>query len=105
MGRVNNHPVLGPAYTGKEFTIYFNGKQISAYEGDTVASALMANGIRTLRHHEVSGNPRGVYCNIGHCFECRVNADGQTVRACLTPATDGMVIRSIVMEGLGGAGK
>ena len=105
MGRVNNHPVLGPAKTGKEFTIYFNDQQVTAYEGDTVASALMASGIRTLRHHEVSGSPRGVYCNIGHCFECRVNADGQTVRACLAPAADGMEISSIVLESFGGAGK
>nr|WP_257350941.1 (2Fe-2S)-binding protein [Pseudalkalibacillus decolorationis] len=73
----------------------FEDQPYKAYEEDTIASALLANGIRMLRRHEESGSPRGVYCNIGHCFECRVTARGEEgVRACLTPVEDGMVVSS-----------
>ena len=67
----------------------------TGYEGDTIASALLANGIRKLRVHEESGNPRGIYCNIGHCFECRLTVDQEPgVRACLTQLQENMVIES-----------
>jgi sarcosine oxidase, subunit alpha len=94
--RVDNHPVLGKQGNHKQVTIYFNGEPHEAFEGDTIASALMAKGIYSLRHHEVSGNERGIYCNIGHCFECRVKLEGRkVVRACLTPVDDGMEIYSL----------
>src|SRR5699024_6074626 len=73
----------------------FDGKTYEGIENDTIASALLANGIRTLRKHEASGTARGIYCNIGHCFECRVTVDGKpNVRACLTPVTDNMIVES-----------
>src|SRR5699024_9025505 len=79
----------------KVVTFTFNGQEYEAYEKDTIASALLANGIRTLRHHEQSGTPRGIYCNIGHCFECRVTVDNvANVRACLTPIKENMIIES-----------
>jgi aerobic-type carbon monoxide dehydrogenase small subunit (CoxS/CutS family) len=31
---------------------------------------------------------------MGVCFECEVLVDGHWVRACLTPATDGMAIET-----------
>ena len=93
--RVNHHPVLGDLQKQKEMKIYFDGQEYTAYEGDTIASALLASGVRTLRFHEDKETPRGIYCNIGHCFECRVKIDGKkTVRACLTPAENQMQIES-----------
>lgn len=93
--RVNHHPVLGNLEKQREVTIYFEGKQYIANEGDTIASALLASGVRTLRHHEDKGTPRGIYCNIGHCFECRVSVNGKnTVRACITPVENNMRIES-----------
>ncbi|MCK9918121.1 (2Fe-2S)-binding protein, partial [Microbacteriaceae bacterium K1510] len=54
-----------------------------------------ANGIRHLRIHEEKGTPRGIYCNIGHCFECRVTVNGiPGVRACLTLVEAGMDVQS-----------
>lgn len=94
--RVEHHPVLGDIQKRNHITIYFNDQPYQVYEGETIASALMAEGVKTLRYHEVSGTPRGIYCNIGHCFECRVRVNEQkVVRACLTPVKDGMVIHSI----------
>jgi sarcosine oxidase subunit alpha len=93
--RVNQHPVLGNLENQKELKIYFDGQSYPARESDTIASALLASGIRTLRLHEDKATPRGIYCNIGHCFECRVTVDGKsTVRACLTPVKDNMQIES-----------
>lgn len=93
--RVTKHPVLELRQNRKEITFVFDDQKYKAYEEDTIASALLANGIRTLRKHEESGAPRGVYCNIGHCFECRVTAGREEgVRACLTPVQDGMVVSS-----------
>lgn len=93
--RIINHPVLGKLEEKKKVQFQFDGETYEGFENDTIASALLANGIRTLRKHEESGNPRGIYCNIGHCYECRVTVDGETnVRACLTPVKENMVIES-----------
>lgn len=93
--RIRNHQVLDPLDDKKEISFTFDGKTYNGYEGDTIASALLAHGIRTLRVHEESGTPRGIYCNIGHCYECRVTVDDRRgVRACLQPITDGMVVDS-----------
>ncbi len=93
--RVVHHPILGDIEKQEEVTIYFDGKQYEAYEGDTIASALLASGVRTLRCHEDKGTPRGIYCNIGHCFECRVRVNGKnTVRACITPVENNLQIES-----------
>jgi sarcosine oxidase subunit alpha len=93
--RIEHHPVLGQLEKQKKIQFQFDGKTYEGYEGDTIASALLANGIRTLRKHEETGNPRGIYCNIGHCYECRVTVEGtDNVRACLTPVTENMVVES-----------
>lgn len=93
--RVTDHPILGTLEEKKKVTFTFNDKQYTGYEEESLAAALLANGIRTLRHHEESGSPRGIYCNIGHCFECRVSINGkQGVRACLTPLKENMIVES-----------
>ncbi|MDR4442415.1 (2Fe-2S)-binding protein, partial [Bacillus cereus] len=73
----------------------FNDKEYETYENEPIAAALLANGIRTLRVHEDSGTPRGIYCNIGRCSECRVTVNNQmNVRACLTVVENEMVVES-----------
>ena len=93
--RIENHPILGHVGERKKVTFQFDGKTYEGFEGETIAAALLANGVRTLRKHEASGNPRGIYCNIGHCYECRVTVNGETnIRACLTPIQENMVVHS-----------
>lgn len=93
--RITNHQVLGQLKERKEVNFTFDNKSFTGYEGDTIASALLANGIRTLRVHEESGTARGIYCNIGHCFECRVTVNNRRgVRACLQLIEDGMIVKS-----------
>ncbi|UYQ76552.1 (2Fe-2S)-binding protein [Glutamicibacter sp. JL.03c] len=94
MKRIENHPVLGPlAKNPVDFV--FNDQPYTAIEGDSVVSALLANDIRALRRTRGTGQQRGVYCGIGHCYECRLTVDGDPgVRACLTPVADGMILAS-----------
>ncbi|TDQ35448.1 (2Fe-2S)-binding protein [Aureibacillus halotolerans] len=92
--RITSHPVLS-VQSCRSIEYIFNDQQLSGQDGDTIASALMASGIRQLRSHEESGEARGIYCNIGHCFECRVTVNGvKDKRACLTLLTEHMHISS-----------
>lgn len=76
-----------------EFT--FNGRKLVGLLGEPIASALLVNEIKSIRVCEVTGEERGVYCGIGHCFECRAEIDGvRNVRTCLTPLKENMVVRS-----------
>lgn len=93
--RVTNHPVLDPIDESKTISFTYNGEVYQGLAHESIAASLLANGIRTLRHHEESGSPRGIYCNIGHCFECRVTVnEKQGVRACLTRISEGLTITS-----------
>ncbi|GED71587.1 sarcosine oxidase subunit alpha [Brevibacillus reuszeri] len=94
-GRIEHHPVLGSLKERSSISFFFDEREFTAYESETVASALLANGVRTLRVQEETGAPRGIYCNIGHCYECRVTVNGvQGKRACLTLVESGMKITS-----------
>jgi predicted molibdopterin-dependent oxidoreductase YjgC len=66
-----------------------DGKPLRAPAGQSIAAALLASGRASLRKSP-SGDPRGLYCGIGICQECRVQADGRVVRACVTPVAAGM---------------
>jgi sarcosine oxidase subunit alpha len=72
---------------GKKFDIYFNGERVDAYEGETVAAALIANGNYIFRETEKK-NPRSMYCGIGLCNECMIEINGSSrTKACQTLAT------------------
>lgn len=70
---------------GHPFEMVVDGDVIRAYPGETVAAALLAAGKYTLRY--TTGGPRGLFCGIGYCHECRVTIDGRpNARACITAA-------------------
>jgi D-hydroxyproline dehydrogenase subunit gamma len=78
---------------GPAFTFRFDGHEIDAHPGETIAGALLAAGHRQLRSTRVGGRPRGLFCAIGACFECLVRVDGnRPVRACLTAAGPDMEV-------------
>ncbi len=93
MARITDHPVLGPLPEVAEVEFTFRGRVYTARAGEPIGAALMAAGVLGLRASEVSGEPRGIFCAIGHCMECRVTVDGQPgVRACLTDVRGGEVV-------------
>src|SRR5919201_1268414 len=72
-------------------TIYFDGRPIEAYIGDTVASAVYGAGIRLFSRSFKYHRPRGLLCCNGRCPNCMVEVDGTpNVRACTTPVAEGM---------------
>jgi D-hydroxyproline dehydrogenase subunit gamma len=72
-----------------------DGAPAIARVGDTVAAALLANGLVTTRRSPIAGEPRGAYCMIGVCFECLVTIDGVGNRqGCLVTVSDGMRVET-----------
>jgi predicted molibdopterin-dependent oxidoreductase YjgC len=78
----------------------FDGRRLQAYTSDTIASALIAAGVRTFNTHPSDGSARGGFCFVGRCSDCMVIADGQPgIMACTTPVRDGMAVET--QSGLG----
>jgi hypothetical protein len=70
---------------------YFSGRPIGGREGDSIAAALLAAGIRATRTSAISGMSRGPYCMIGACFECLALVDGKPgVQTCMMAVREGM---------------
>ncbi|MFP3986805.1 (2Fe-2S)-binding protein [Streptomyces sp. E11-3] len=91
---------LTDAHPGAAFTITFDGRELEALPGQTVAATLWSADVMSWRTTRGSGEPRGVFCGIGVCFDCLVTVnDRPGQRACLVPARPGDVIRT--QEGTG----
>lgn len=76
---------------GPAITIDFEGRAIRAFEGEPVALALLAAGVRVLARSPKYHRPRGAFCFEGHCASCYVRIDGTpNRRACMTPARPGL---------------
>ena len=74
---------------GKAVRIFVDGQPVPAYEGETIATALLAAG--RLVSRTINDQPLGVYCNIGICHSCVMTVDGVPgVRICRTPVSDGL---------------
>ncbi len=83
-----NRRVQAGVDRGKCFEIEVDDERILAYEGETIAAALLAAGKRICRKTTKKKTPRGIYCGIGICFECRMIVDGKhNTRVCQTLAT------------------
>jgi predicted molibdopterin-dependent oxidoreductase YjgC len=76
-------------------TFSFDGRAVPFEYGQSVAAALTADGVVTLRWTRRRNRPRGLFCGIGVCFDCLVRVDGAAnQRACLLPAREGMVVNT-----------
>jgi predicted molibdopterin-dependent oxidoreductase YjgC len=78
--------------TSAKVSFTFDGREISAPQGSTIAAALLGAGIRSFRNTPVSGDERGPFCLMGACYDCLVQIDGAAVQACMTPVHDGLVV-------------
>lgn len=92
--RINEHPILSLP-RGKTVFFTFDGHTYVGYEGEPIAIALHAAGIRVLSHGFKSGRPRGLYCAIGNCSSCLMTVNGEAnVRICVEKLTAGMIVES-----------
>ena len=83
------------AETGRTpITIVIDGEPVAAFRGDTLLVAML--GARDhLRISEFGDGRRAGFCLMGACQDCWVwTATGERLRACSTPATDGMAINT-----------
>lgn len=80
--------------------ILVNGIEVTAYEGESLATALIASGTLVMSR-DSSGRSRGAFCNMGVCFDCVVTVEdfalaaGVTatrVRACLAEVRSGLLV-------------
>ncbi|MCF1461158.1 MULTISPECIES: (2Fe-2S)-binding protein [Rhizobium/Agrobacterium group] len=76
-------------------TFFFNGSNMTARPGMTVAAALLSAGHTALRETPVSGAPRGPFCMMGACYDCLVSIDGETVQACMTIVEPGLKVERV----------
>lgn len=81
-----------------------DGRPAKALAGDSLLTALLANGAR-LRVNEFDRGPRAGFCLMGACQDCWVRLeDGRRLRACATPVAAGMRVLTGADEGAGGEG-
>jgi len=87
---------------GAAVTLLVDGCEISAYEGETIATAMLAAGLQGFRR-DSRGGWRAPYCNMGACHECLVRVrepaepagtDARWTRACMEPVRPGLVIET-----------
>ena len=93
-----SHRAIHPV--GRPLSFHFDGREIAALEGETIAAALSAAGIVEFRR-TASGASRGLHCGMGACFDCLVTVNGKIgQRACMTKAAAGMDVTSALPENL-----
>lgn len=92
--RVLNHPIL-PTPERKQINIFWQGQKLSAYAGETIAAALIANHIHIFGYHPKDGSPQGIFCANGQCSQCMVLANGKPVKSCMEQVVDGQRIEPL----------
>ncbi|MFZ5919259.1 MAG: FAD-dependent oxidoreductase [Chloroflexota bacterium] len=95
--RIVEHPIL-PIEPRESVAFYWQGQKLLAQQGETIASALFANGVRVFGHHPKDGAPQGIFCANGQCAQCLVLADGKPVKSCMELVRPG--VRVEPAEGL-----
>jgi sarcosine oxidase subunit alpha len=69
----------------------FEGREVSFEPGDTIASALYRDGVRTFSRSLKYHRRRGLYCGTGDCPNCLMTVDERpAVHTCTAPCAQGM---------------
>jgi sarcosine oxidase subunit alpha len=76
---------------GEPVTFILDGVPATAYLGESIVAAILNSG---------GTRRRAVFCNMGGCGDCTVEAtwpsgDTRHVRACITPVTPGLRVRCL----------
>jgi thioredoxin reductase len=90
--RIRTHPIID-FKKRKQLPFFFQKKKIVGEEGDTIASALHAAGVKTLTTSLKYESPRGFFCGIGKCSSCLMRVNGvPNVRICIAPLMEGIQV-------------
>ncbi|MDI6839798.1 MAG: (2Fe-2S)-binding protein [bacterium] len=91
--RLIKHPIV-EFKRGKKVKFYFEAKELEAYEGETVASALIASGVKIFRYSKHYKRPLGFFCAIGKCSSCLMEINGvPNQMTCMRLVEEGMKVR------------
>lgn len=94
-GRIKEHPILGIVEKGRLVKFTFDGNEMEGCEGEPIAAALKAAGVKVHRYTKKEHEPRGIFCAIGRCTDCVMVVDGvPNVRTCITPLRAGMEVKT-----------
>lgn len=88
--RIWEHPII-TFKRGRRVKFYFNGVEVEAYEGESIAAALYAIGVNVFTRSIRLGRPRGLFCMIGKCSSCFMKVNGiPNTRTCIEPVRSGV---------------
>ena len=97
--RIREHPILD-FRKGPLVEFEHDGRKLEGHEGESIAAALHAAGVRVLRHSIRLNRPRGFFCAIGRCSSCLMTVDGvPNVMTCVTALKAGMRIETQTGKG------
>ena len=90
---MTKHGAGQPAGPRAVLQLTVDGLAVEARRGDTLLTAILADGLRHVRTSEFGDGPRAGFCWMGACQDCWVVVEGRgTVRACTTLAESGMAV-------------
>ncbi|OQB95451.1 MAG: Hydrogen cyanide synthase subunit HcnB [Spirochaetes bacterium ADurb.Bin110] len=95
MNRIEHHPILSVKNNLTLVNFSFDGEEMSGYEGEPVASALISDSRHVFSYHFRDGFPQGLFCANGQCAQCTMLIDGIPKKSCVTPLVQGMDVRTI----------
>lgn len=92
---------------GSAIPIRVDGASVSAFAGETLATALLAAGCSAFGT-SLRGVPKAPFCNMGQCLECLVwltrrDSGRSRVRACITDVEPEMQVETA--DSSGGCGE
>ena len=78
----------------KRVHFLYRGRPVQGFEGETIAAALYAAGVRTFSRSFKYHRRRGLFCVAARCPNCLMEVDGvPNVRTCVAPCRQGMEVR------------
>ncbi|MBS3736878.1 FAD-dependent oxidoreductase [Candidatus Bipolaricaulota bacterium] len=91
--RIDDHPII--SFPEREtVTFSYEGEEVEARKGETIAAALHNEGVVELRKSGDQKRPRGLFCAIGKCSSCLMTVDGvPNVRTCITLVREDMEVK------------
>lgn len=87
---------IGGVARGPRVRFAFDGREVEAHEGESVAAALWAAGVRHWSSERSAAQPpsRTLFCAMGVCQQCALWIDGRRVESCRIAVRAGMDVRT-----------